>query len=96
MASKLKKIGKPRIIEIETALEDALDAYAVSETIMQAWARNCGECVAVTGFDLSIGDGLDDAKVLRIHTAGSISFNEVARTYPEGCEHLNPNDASIL
>ncbi len=46
--AKLKKIGLPRVIEIEAELSDGLNAFSVSETVLQAWAK---KLVA-----LSIGD----------------------------------------
>jgi len=88
VAATLKTIGTPRIVEIETALDDNFNAVSVARTAVQAWARSLGVSVHVLGIDLTIMDCLDTAKVLRVHTAGDGVFETVATTYPVGCNQL--------
>lgn len=88
LETKLKSIGKPRIVEIETGLQDNLDAFTAAEPVLQSWARHLGILSSISNADLAIKGCLDDAKVLKIHTAGDGSFESVATTYPDGCEYL--------
>ena len=85
IAEKLRNIGVPRIAEIETSLRDKLNAFSVSETILQSWAKYLGQSVSVRGTDLAITNCLESAKVLEIHTLGDGIFEAVARSYPDGC-----------
>jgi len=86
--TKLKKIGLPRVIEIETALSDALNAFSVSETVLQAWAKKLGVSVAPSGTDLSIKESIEKATVIKVHKAGQNSFDALAKTYPENVNKL--------
>lgn len=88
VAAKLKTIGTPRIVEIETALGDSLNALSAANTALQAWARNLGVSVHVSGSDLTIMDCLATAQVLRVHTAGDGTFEKVATAYPSGCGQM--------
>ncbi len=88
VAEKLKNIGTPRIVEIETALRDKLNAFSVAETVIQAWAINLGFCVEGLGRDLTIMGCMDTAQVLRVHTAGDGVFEKIGKTYPNGCDKL--------
>lgn len=92
--AKLRTLGVPRIMEIETALTDHLNAFSVSETVLRAWARKSGAPVRPLGCDLAITDCLDSAKVLRVHTGGDSSFDSVAKTYPEGSRALADEEDS--
>ncbi|EAQ45979.1 hypothetical protein MED193_06289 [Roseobacter sp. MED193] len=82
IAAKLKTIGTPRIVEIETALEDEMNAYSSARTATEAWARTLDVAVEVLSSDLAIIDCLDTAKVLRVHTAGDGVFEKLAASYP--------------
>lgn len=86
--TKLKKIGLPRIIEIETGLSDNFNAFSVSETILQTWAKKLGVSVAPSGSDLAIKNSIEKAKVVKVHTEGLSSFNALAKTYPENVHKL--------
>ena len=86
--TKLKKIGLPRIIEIETALSDGLNAFSVSKTVLQAWAKKLGVSVAPSGSDLAIKESIEKAKVVKVHTEGQRSFNALAKTYPKNAQKL--------
>lgn len=88
IAAKLKCIGTPQVIEIETELRDNFNAYGAAETAVQAWAKYKGVPVNVMGRDLAILDCLGSAKVLEIHTAGDQTFSKVATEYPSGCGQL--------
>ena len=91
VAAKLRNIGTPRIVEIETALRDTLNAYRVAETAIQAWAKDLGLSVELSGCDLAIMGCLDTAQVLGVHTAGDDIFEKVAQMYPDGCDKLLGN-----
>lgn len=86
--TKLKKIGLPRVIEIETALSDGLNAYLVSETVLEAWAKKLGVSVAPSGTDLAINESIEKATVVKVHKAGQSSFDALAKTYPENVNKL--------
>lgn len=88
VAAKLRNIGTPRIIEIETALRDNLNAFSVAETAIQAWANNLGASVEPSGCDLAITACLNTAQVLRVHTEGDGVFEKIGKTYPNGCDKL--------
>lgn len=88
LAAKLRNLGIPRILEIETALSDGLNAFSVSETVLTAWAKKHGVCVVPSGCDLAIASCLDAAKVVRVHTEGENSFAAVAKSYPDGVYEL--------
>lgn len=84
LGAKLKNVGLPRIIEIETELSDGLNAFSASSTVLKAWARKLGVSVVPTGCDLAITDCLGTAEIVRVHTAGESTFGEVGKTYPKG------------
>lgn len=88
---KLKGIGLPRIVEVETQLRDNLNAYSVAGTACQAWAASMGEVVGIEGTDLAITDFLETVNVLKVHTVVDATFKEVGKTYPDGCNNLQDN-----
>jgi hypothetical protein len=88
IAAKLKKVGSPRIVELETALSDNLNGYSVSDTVLKAWAKKLGIPVQLSGCDLPITNCIDTAKVVRVHTKGDSSFEAVATAYPEDARAL--------
>ena len=45
LTAKLKSMGLPRILEIETALSDDLNAFSASSTVLKAWAKKLGVLV---------------------------------------------------
>ena len=91
IAIKLKNIGRPRIVEVETQLRDCLNAYSVASTASQAWAASMGVTVSIEGTDLAITDCLETASVLKVHTVEDAMFREVGKTYPDGCDNLQNN-----
>ncbi len=88
ISAKLKKIGTARIVELEAALSDNLNAYRVSDTVLKAWARNIGVPLQVSRCDLSITNCIDTTKVVRVHTKGESSFEAVATSYPQDAGSL--------
>ena len=88
IANKLKSIGQPRIVEVETKLRDCLNAYSVASTASQAWAASMGVIVSIEGTDLTITDCLETANVLKVHTVDDATFKEMGKTYPDGCYNL--------
>lgn len=84
LATKLRSFGLPRILEIEAALSDGLNAFSVSSTVLEAWAKELGVSVVPNGCDLAITNCLGTAKLMRVHTEGQSTFEAVAKTYPEG------------
>jgi len=88
LKTKLKEIGLARVIEIETDLTDGLNAFSVSETVLEAWAKKLDMNVAPSGTDLSIKSSVNKAKVVKIHTEGEGSFNDLAETYPKNVQKL--------
>ncbi len=83
LAAKLKSFGLSRILEIEAALLDGLNAFSASNTVLEAWAKKLGVSVVPTGCDLAITNCLGTAKLVRVHTEGESTFDAVAKTYPE-------------
>lgn len=88
LAAKLKRLGVPRILEIETGLSDELNAFKASDTVLEAWARKLGISVVPSGCDLAITNCLTTAEIMRVHTEGESMFDVVAKTYPEGVSEL--------
>lgn len=88
VARKLKRIGLPRIVEVETRIRDYLDAHSLASTASQAWAANLREGVSIEGTDLAITDCLETANVLKVHTIEDEVFQEVGKNYPDGCDTL--------
>jgi hypothetical protein len=87
LASKLGNLGMSRILEIEAALSDGLNAFSASSTVLEAWARKLGVPVVPTGCDLAITNCLGTAKLVRVHTGDESIFEAIAKTYPDGvCE----------
>ncbi len=84
IATTLRSVGAPRIVEIETALSDKLNGYKVAETVLNAWARHLGVPATLSGCDLFVTECINTAKVIRIHTEGDGCFEAVATGYPEG------------
>lgn len=84
LATKLRNIGISRILEIESALSDGLNAFSASSTVLEAWAKKLGAPVVPFGCDLAITNCRDTAKVVRVHTEGESTFVAIAKTYPEG------------
>ena len=84
----LKNIGTPRIIEIETSLSDKVNGYSVAGKIIEAWACQHGAPTTISGCALAIGDCINTAKVLRIHTKGDNTFETIGTVYPEGITML--------
>ena len=86
--NKLKKIGSPCIVEVETQLRDNLNAYSVAVTASKAWAVTLGEDVSIDGTDLAITGCIETADVLKVHTVKDEIFNEIGKTYPSGCGEI--------
>ncbi|WP_444921338.1 hypothetical protein ACJJID_02445 [Microbulbifer sp. CnH-101-G] len=91
IAGKLKSIGQPRIVEVETQLRDCLDAYSVASTASQAWAASMELTVSIEGSDLAITNCLETASVLKVHSVEEPIFRKVGKTYPDGCDNLQKN-----
>ena len=84
LAAKLKHLGLSRILEIEAALSDSLNAFSASSTVLEAWAKKLGVPVVPTGCDLAITNSLDAAKLVRVHTEGESAYEAIGKSYPEG------------
>lgn len=80
---KLKSIGQPRIVEVETHLHDFHSAYNVAPDVSRAWAASKDIAVKTEGCDLAIKD-CQAVRVLKIHTEGDGIFERVGKTYPDG------------
>lgn len=88
IANKLKDIGKPRIIELETSLSDGINAHSVADTILEAWAVKYGAKVTLTGCDLAVTASIPATKVLHAHSEGDASFELVGIDYPARASEL--------
>ncbi|WP_423822116.1 hypothetical protein V5738_17470 [Salinisphaera sp. SPP-AMP-43] len=88
LAAKLNSLGVPRILEIEVALSDDLNAFKASGTVLKAWAKKLGISTVPSGCDLAITNCLSTAKLMRAHTEGESTFDAVANTYPGGVGEL--------
>lgn len=84
LAARLKNLGSPRILEIETSLSDRMNAFAVSRTVLEAWAREQGVAVVPSGCDLSITGCISTAKVVEVHSTGEQNYEAIGKTYPAG------------
>ena len=83
LAAKLKIIGTPRIVEVETPLRDRSNAFEAADMTIRSWANHLGLTVNRSGHDLFIKDCLGEARMLRVHTQGDGVFEAMARTYPD-------------
>jgi hypothetical protein len=88
LASKLKNIGLPRVVEIETELNDGFNSYSVAEIMLKAWARGLGSSVDLGNRALAIKACITSAQVIQIHKDGDGCFQEVAITYPADIESV--------
>ncbi|MEQ9106095.1 MAG: hypothetical protein RLO04_01365 [Limnobacter sp.] len=95
LAKKLRNLGVPRILEIETALSDDLNAFSASRTVLEAWANKLGVPVVPTGCDLAITNCLGTARLLRVHTEGERTFEAIATTYPRGVHEKTTLQSSV-
>ncbi|MDR5904107.1 hypothetical protein [Franzmannia qiaohouensis] len=84
LATKLRHLGMSRILEIEAALSDGLNAFSASSTVLEAWAKKLGAPAVPTGCDLAITNCLGTAKLVRVHTEGESAFEVIGKAYPEG------------
>ncbi len=84
LANKLGNLGMSRILEIGAALSDGHNAFSVSSTVLEAWAKKLGVPMVPTGCDLAITNSLGTAKLVRVHTKGESTFATISKTYPKG------------
>ena len=82
ISQKLRTIGAPRIVEIETSPSTNIDAWSVSETIIRSFGNSLGLDLLIEGCDLAIREDFDKSAVLRIHTEGDETFKAVGNSYP--------------
>lgn len=84
LQSQLKRIGRPRVIELAIPLAATNHAYSAGRTVVSAYALALG-CPAESGaFDLYTRQALGPEAVLQIHTEGDAAFSGMARAYPAG------------
>lgn len=75
----LKRIGRPRVLEIAMPLAHSRHSYSAAEAVVAAFGRRFG-CRPDKGvFDLYTHQPLGPAHILTIHTEGEPSFAALAR-----------------
>jgi hypothetical protein len=84
LQSLLKRIGRPRVIELAVPLAATNHAYSAGRAVVSAYARTLG-CHAEGGaFDLYARQALGPEAILKIHSEGDTTFGAIARGYPAG------------
>lgn len=86
LQSLLKRIGRPRVIELAIPLAATNRAFSAGHAVVSSYARTLG-CRADNGaFDLYARQPLGADAILKIHSEGEATFTGMARTYPTGFE----------
>lgn len=80
----LKRIGRPRVLEIAMPLAHSRHGYAAADAVVATYGRLLGCRTDRKTFDLYTHKPLGPAHVLAIHTAGDPSFEWMGRGYPLG------------
>lgn len=86
---KLKKIGKPRVVEIAVSGHDDLTAYSLAGIALRGWARKKGIGTEPLHQDFTIRQNIQSAKVVKVNSEGEKSFVEIGLEYPNGCHVLS-------
>ncbi len=80
----LKRIGRPRVIELAVPLAATNHAYCAGKAVVSTYARSLG-CHADSGaFDLYARQALGPEAILKIHSEGDPTFAAIAWRYPAG------------
>lgn len=84
LQSLLKRIGRPRVIELAVPLASTNHAYSAGRAVVSTYARAL-DCHADSGaFDLYARQVLGPEAILKIHSEGDMTFAAIARSYPAG------------
>lgn len=82
LQAMLKRIGRPRVLEIAIPLSYSRHAYAAAEAVVAAYGRTLGCVPDNGGFELYTTQPLPAQNVLAVHSEGDPSFATMARGYP--------------
>lgn len=78
----LKSLGRPRVIELALPLMKTRHAHSAGQAVVLAFARTLG-CYTDSGaFDLYVKRPLGPESILRVHSQGDVSFDDMGRGYP--------------
>lgn len=86
--TKLKGIGEARILEVAIPMKQDQHALTSAYTVAAAWAKSGGLRHDVSGADIFLREGLDESKVLRVHSQSDPTFETIGKSYPLGCSLL--------
>lgn len=78
----VKRIGRPRVIELAVPMAVTPDAYWAAKAVVATFTKSLGCEPDGAAFDLCATSALDADVVLNIHTEGEPNFTALARSYP--------------
>ena len=85
----LKRIGRPRVLEIAMPLVHSCQGYSAAEAVVASFGRTLGCRPDKHAFDLYSHQRLDPAHILGVHSEGEPNFGAMARGYPAGFVNVN-------
>lgn len=85
----LKRIGRPRVLEIAMPLMHSRHAYSAAVAIVATYGRTLGCRPDKHAFDLYTHQPLGPEHILSVHSEGEPSFGTLARGYPAGFVDVN-------
>lgn len=80
----LKRIGRPRVLEIAMPLVYSRHSFSAAEAVVAAYGRLLGCRPNKHAFDLYTHQPLGPEHVLAVHSEGEPNFGAMARGYPAG------------
>jgi hypothetical protein len=85
----LKRIGRPRVLEIAMPLVHSRHGYSAAEAVVATFGRTPGCRPDKHAFDLYTYQPLGPAHILGVHSEGEPNFGAMARGYPAGFVDVN-------
>lgn len=85
----LKRIGRPRVLEIVMPLVHSRHGYSAAEAVVATYGRLLGCRPEIHAFDLYTHLPLGPEHVLAVHSEGEPNFRVMARGYPAGFVDVN-------
>lgn len=80
----LRRIGRPRVLEIAMPLAHSRHGYSGAEAVMATYGRTIGCRPDKRAFDLYTHHPLPAGHILAVHSEGEATFSGMARYYPAG------------
>lgn len=85
----LKRIGRPRVLEIAMPLLHSRHTYSAAEAVVATYGRMLGCKPDKHAFDLYSQQPLGPAHILAVHSEGEPDFGTISRGYPVGFIDVN-------